>query len=192
MEPVPCDVGGTVQWADEAGLVLLGGTDVNPALYGEERHEKTEEPDDRRDEVELRLIGEAISRGLPILAICRGLQILNVYYGGTLVQHLAKPEAHVMKTTDKGLPAHEVLIDGASLLGEIAGVKKWQVNSRHHQAAALPGKGLKIVASAADGTIEGLERTDQRFVLGVQWHPEDQIAAWPEQLKLFSCFAQAL
>ena len=193
LEPVALDVGGaTVTWADEAGLVLLGGSDVNPALYGEEHHPETEASDDQRDEIELRLIDEAVKRERPILAICRGLQILNVYYGGTLVQHLPTADRHVVRTADRGLPAHAVSIDGDSLLGRIAGVAEWQVNSRHHQAAALPGEGLRITARATDGPIEALERPDRRFILGVQWHPEDQIGAWPEQLKLFTCFAQAL
>ena len=193
MEPVPRDVAHAVEWGDEAGLILLGGTDVNPALYGDDaRHQETEEPDEQRDETELRLIDEAIRRDMPILAICRGLQILNVYHGGKLVQHLNTAEQHDVDTANKGLPAHEVSIEPESLLRAIAGVSQWRVNSRHHQAAASPGEGLKVVASARDGTIEGLERSDRRFVLAVQWHPEDQIAEWPDQLKLFKRFGEAL
>lgn len=193
MEPVAADVFQQVRLGDVNGLLLMGGTDINPTRYHAEAAPETETPDDDRDEIEWRLIDEAMAKNLPILAICRGLQILNAHHGGTLVQHLPPDSGHDVKTENKGLPAHEIVIEEASLLGKIAGTSKWRVNSRHHQAAGRVGNGLRVVARAAgDGTIEALEQPDNRFLLAVQWHPEDQIAECPEQLKLFQRFAEAL
>jgi putative glutamine amidotransferase len=193
MEPIPADVAQDVQLGGADGLLLMGGTDINPALYRAEAATETDSPDDGRDEIEWRLIDEALAKDLPILAICRGLQILNAHHGGTLVQHLPPTSGHDVETENKGLPAHEILIDEASLLGRIAGTSKWPVNSRHHQAADRVGDGLRVVARAVeDGTVEALEQPDKRFLLAVQWHPEDQINECPEQLKLFRRFAAAL
>ncbi len=192
LEPIAGDVATPIQLADVQGLLLMGGTDVNPARYGENAQPETDQPDDARDQMELDLIEEAITKDIPILAICRGLQILNVYHGGTLLQHLAS-DRHDASSEDKGAPAHEISIERESLLGQIAGVAKWQVNSRHHQAADQVGGGLRVVAAEAeDGVIEALQRDGKRFVLAVQWHPEDQIAGDPKQLKLFQRFAEAL
>jgi gamma-glutamyl-gamma-aminobutyrate hydrolase PuuD len=169
------------------GLVLMGGTDVNPARYGEERGPRTDEPDDARDELECALIEEALVRDLPILGICRGLQILNVQHGGSLVQHI---EGHQVRTADKGLPVHCVEIVSDSHLAVIAGSKlKWEVNSRHHQAIARLGEGLIVSArDPRDGTVEAVERPDKRFVVAVQWHPENQ----RDMARLFCAFAASL
>jgi putative glutamine amidotransferase len=192
MEPVAAFVGEPVSLDDAAGLLLMGGTDVNPKRYGEAAQPETDAPDDARDEVELDLIQAALERDMPILAICRGLQILNVYHGGTLTQHLGS-EKHDPEKNDHSGRAHDVQFLAGSRLGEIAGVDAWQVNSRHHQAVAKIGSGLDVSArDPEDGTIEGLERRDKRFVVAVQWHPEDQIVRHPEQLKLFLNFAGAL
>lgn len=192
MEPVPAFVGGGVALDGAAGMLLLGGTDVNPKRYGETARPETDEPDDQRDEVELRLIEEALERDLPILAICRGLQILNVYHGGTLIQHLPAVEAHDVEAEDKGAHAHEVAIEANTWLARIAETERWRVNSRHHQAVDRIGAHLQVSARAVDdGTIEALERPDRRFVVAVQWHPEDQVRRDPEQLKLFRAFADA-
>jgi gamma-glutamyl-gamma-aminobutyrate hydrolase PuuD len=155
-----------------SGLMLMGGTDVNPARYGEARLPVTEDPDDARDLLELRLIGEALERDLPILAICRGMQVLNVQHGGSLIQDIA---GHVQPKGDKSLNAHAIEIVAGTKLAGIAGGLKSQVNSRHHQAVARVGEGLVVSARAEDGVIEGLERTDKKFVVGVQWHPENQV-----------------
>jgi putative glutamine amidotransferase len=121
------------------------------------------------------------------------LQILNVYHGGTLIQHLASSDRHHPENDDRSAPVHEVIIEPDSLLAHIAGAAHWKVNSRHHQAADSVGPNLTISArDSDDGTIEGLERRDKRFVLAVQWHPEDQIHKHPEQLKLFQRFAEAV
>ncbi len=193
MEPVPMDVANGISLREIEGLLLMGGNDVNPARYGAEAKPETDAPDDVRDQVELDLIDEAMAKDLPIFGICRGLQILNAYCGGTLVQHLPSVQRHDKEDENKGKPAHKVSIEPESLLAEIAGVRTWPVNSRHHQAADRVGKDLHVAArDTADQTIEALERRDKRFVLAVQWHPEDQIIECPEQLRLFRRFAEAL
>lgn len=175
------------------GLLLMGGSDVNPELYGEQPQPETDAPDTDRDRLEYHLISEAMGRDMPILAICRGLQILNAWHGGSLVQHLDPSLGHQVRSTDKGEPVHAVDIEPGSLLERIAGQSTWQVNSRHHQAVRRPGAGLRINArDPRDGTIEGLERPDRRFVLAVQWHPEDQLSRCPEQMALFRSFAEAV
>jgi len=176
-----------------AGLVLLGGSDVNPALYGEERRPETDEPDDQRDRDECAVIAEALERDLPLLAICRGLQILNVQQGGTLVQHLPAGR-HVHRTPDRSQPAHCVQVAPGTLLGKVvSGRNMFEVNSRHHQAIGKLGAGLIVSArDPEDGVIEAIERPDRKFVLAVQWHPEDQARIYAEQARLFSAFAEAL
>jgi putative glutamine amidotransferase len=193
MDPVPAFVGEPVSVDGAAGILLMGGTDVNPRLYGEEARPETDEPDDQRDEVELHLIDEAIRNDVPIFAICRGVQILNVYHGGTLIQHLSPAERHDPESDDNGAHAHAVEIENGTQLARIAGTIRLGVNSRHHQAVKQIGGTLRLSARASeDGLIEGLERADRTFVVGVQWHPEDQVARDPEQLNLFRAFAEAL
>ena len=193
MEPEAVLTSGPLSLDGFAGLLLMGGTDVNPQRYGEAAQPETDQPDDERDEAELQLIDDAIEKDVPMLAICRGLQILNVYHGGTLIQHLSSAERHDTRGESPALPVHAVTIQPGSLLEEIAGGSCWQVNSRHHQAAAEIGAGLRVSArDSEDGTVEALERPDKRFVVAVQWHPEDQVFTDAEQLKLFRRFAGAL
>jgi gamma-glutamyl-gamma-aminobutyrate hydrolase PuuD len=174
-----------------AGLLLMGGTDVNPKLYGASPAPETDEPDDERDAVEWRMIDEALERDLPILAICRGLQMLNVHHGGSLHQHLGSPR-HDTDFEDKSTIAHEAIIEPESHLANIVGSTRVRVNSRHHQAIDQIGEGLRVSArDAEDGTIEALEQPNRRFVIAVQWHPEDQVSKEPEQRKLFERFAKA-
>lgn len=175
-----------------AGLVLTGGTDVDPSLYGEVRGEHTDEPDPERDSIEFELLNQALRFDLPIFAICRGLQLLNVFFGGSLLQHLDPPERHrLVVAGDRSKPVHTVSIEGDSLLSGIAGRQILDVNSRHHQAVARLGDGLRITALAPDGVIEAIEHPDKRFVMAVQWHPEDQASRFPEQLALFRGFGEA-
>ena len=177
-----------------SGLLLTGGSDVNPALYNESAGPETQRPDDARDAAEAALIDEALARDLPLLAICRGMQILNVHLGGSLVQHLPGSARHVRRTPEnKGLPAHSVIIEPGTLLAHIAQGPTWEVNSRHHQAVARLGNGLRVCAQdPEDGVIEAIELPGQRFVLAVQWHPENQAPEDPEQRRLFESFAAAL
>ena len=192
-EPVTASVEGKLSLGGFAGLLLMGGSDVNPARFGATPDPETNAPDDQRDEAELALIEEAMADDLPIFGICRGLQILNVYHGGTLVQHLEAHERHDVENEDRSEPAHEVAFAPQSKLARIAATPTWKVNSRHHQAILKLGQGLNISArDVEDGTIEGIERADKRYVVAVQWHPEDQTRKHPEQLRLFESFAAAL
>lgn len=175
------------------GLLLMGGTDIAASRYGQEPDPENDAPDLERDEVEWCLLDEALERDLPILAICRGLQLLNVHHGGTLRQHLGNPK-HDVDSTDKGEPAHFVLLDGESHLAQIYGERRLHVNSRHHQAIDRLGEKLRISARAEDDEtiIEGIEQPNRRFLVAVQWHPEDQVARHPEQMRLFRRFAEAV
>jgi gamma-glutamyl-gamma-aminobutyrate hydrolase PuuD len=175
------------------GLLLSGGTDVNPARYGRTPHPGTETPDDARDELETGLLAEALAAGLPVLAICRGMQLFNVAHGGTLIQHLDNSAVHVVRGDDPALAAHRILVEPDTRLAAILGEGAHAVNSRHHQAVERVGAGLRVTArSVPDRVIEALERSDGRFALAVQWHPEDQVRRDAEQRKLFEAFATAL
>ena len=175
------------------GLLLSGGTDLNPARYGATPHPRNETPDDARDDLETGLLTEALAADLPVLAICRGMQLFNVAHGGTLIQHLENSAAHVVRGDDPALPAHQILVEPGTRLAEILGEGVHAVNSRHHQAVGRVGAGLRVTArSTPDGVIEALERSDRRFALAVQWHPEDQARRDAEQRKLFQAFAEAM
>jgi putative glutamine amidotransferase len=175
------------------GLVLSGGTDLNPARYGREPYPGNEPPDDERDELEAGLLAEALAADIPVLAICRGMQLFNVAHGGTLIQHLDNTAVHRVRDNDPALPAHEILVEPDSRLARILGTGPHAVNSRHHQAVERIGAGLRVSArSAPDGVIEALERNDRRFALAVQWHPEDQVRRDASQRKLFEAFADSL
>jgi putative glutamine amidotransferase len=192
LNPVLHEANGPLSLEGFAGLVLTGGSDVDPALYGETKQAETDRPDGERDALEASLLEEALALNLPVLAICRGLQILNVCQGGTLIQHLNPPERHERTGASRKLPAHEVTIEPGTLLAEIAGTNCWQVNSRHHQAVKTVAGSLRVSAvDPEDGTIEAIEHPEKRFVLGVQWHPEDQALVDPCQLKIFQSFGAA-
>lgn len=173
-----------------AGLVLSGGSDVNPRLYGQDRHPRCEEPDDDRDSLERELLNQALEKDIPVFAICRGMQLFNVAHeGGTLVQHI---DGHEVRGNDPGRPAHNVFVEAGTALAGIIGAGEHPVNSRHHQAVGHLGSGLIVSARAHDGTIEGIERPGHRFAIAVQWHPENQVRAFPEQCRLFEAFKEAL
>jgi putative glutamine amidotransferase len=192
-EPVTASVENKLSLDGFAGLLLMGGSDVNPARFGAKPRPETDVPDDQRDEAELMLIHEAIERNVPILGICRGLQIVNVYHGGTLLQHLETVARHDPEKDDHSEAAHMVAFVPESKLAQIAAAPVWGVNSRHHQAVLKLGENLRISARAVeDDTIEGIEREDRRYVVAVQWHPEDQTRRHPEQLRLFENFVAAL
>ena len=174
------------------GLLLPGGPDLDPSTYGAEPHPKLGPFDPAVDRFELELIRHADALGLPILAICRGAQALNVARGGTLIQHL--PDlgcglAH-RQTTPGTQTAHPVTIEPDSLLGRIVGSTELEVNTFHHQGIERLGENLEAVAFAPDGTIEGLEATDRDFCLGVQWHAETLVDREPQQA-LFQAFVEA-
>ena len=154
------------------GVIFSGGADVDPAIYGADAHPETDDPQTRRDAGELALLEAALARDMPVLAICRGFQLLNVARGGDLVQHL--PD-EVGNDTHKQVPGefaqHPVEVKEGTRLGAIVGAAS-DVTSHHHQALGRVGDGLVETAWAADGTLEAVEDPDKRFVLGVQWHPE--------------------
>lgn len=167
-----------------AGLLLAGGSDVAPELYGATRQPETGEPDDERDKREIALVKEAFARDLPVLAICRGVQVLNVAAGGTLIQHI---ENH---THGHAHDAHSVTIAPGTRLASILGAGDYIVNSRHHQCVGRAAPGAVVGAKAPDGIVEAIEFPAQRFVLGVQWHPEDRIDG--PDARLFAAFREAL
>lgn len=171
--------------------MLTGGSDVNPARYGERPKKETQTPDDKRDEFETMLLRHALSEAsIPVLAICRGMQLFNVFHGGTLVQHLAAGGPHQVKQKDA--TAHTVRVSTGSRLASILGEGEHEVNSRHHQAVGRVGNGLVVSAVAEDGVIEALEKPDGPFAIAVQWHPEDRILVSASDRRLFEAFAEAL
>jgi putative glutamine amidotransferase len=177
------------------GLVLSGGSDINPALYGQ-KNSGSDEVNDARDELEIRLLREALAADIPVLAICRGLQLFNVVCGGTLIQHLSSTDVHRQRPQNaepgKHPPAHRVWVAPKTRLAEIIGPGGHDVNSRHHQAAETKGQGLNVSAISEDGVIEALEKPDAAFAIAVQWHPEDRIFVNDADRKLFEAFAAAL
>ena len=175
--------------ADVDGLLLTGGVDVNPALYGQAPHPETEQPIDARDELETALLRQALAEDKPILAVCRGMQLFNVAHGGTLHQHLGDPR-HEERQDDKSIPAHEVTVQNETRLAGLIGPEA-RVNSRHHQSVDEVGAGLTVSARASDGVVEAVERPDRRFAVAVQWHPEDQAAEDPAQARLFEGLIEA-
>jgi putative glutamine amidotransferase len=169
------------------GLVITGGRDVDPATYGQQRHPKTDEPTGNRDAFEFALVAEALRRGLPLLGICRGAQVLNVALGGTLHQHLPDVVGHYQHqlgnavfntSTIKTVPGTRV----ASVVGESTDAQCY-----HHQAIAELGSGLIASAWDSDGVVEAVEGMGDSFVVAVQWHPEERL----DDLRLFRAVVQA-
>jgi len=154
-------------------LVLSGGSDLDPALYGAEPHPETGGVQEDRDRAEVALLRAALERDMPMLAVCRGSQILNVARGGDLVQHLPDVVGSSRHKETPGVFAdHDVEVKAGSRLGSVLG-ERAPVKSHHHQAFERLGEGLEEVAWAGDGTVEGIEDPSQRFALGVLWHPEE-------------------
>ena len=155
------------------GLVLTGGPDVDPARYGAEPHPRSQAPRLERDEHELAILDAALREGLPVLAICRGMQLLNVARGGTLVQHLPELVGHDEHNPTPGaFSKHQVRIEPSSSLCRALGWKARDVPTHHHQGIDRLAGGLSAVAWAEDGTIEAIEDEAESFLIGVQWHPE--------------------
>lgn len=159
------------------GVLLIGGTDVDPAAYGAAAHPETDPPDAARDGFELALARAALARDVPLLAVCRGMQLLNVACGGTLVQDLPTHVGHTGHRRTRGSFAdadHDVRLAPGSLAARVAGEEVHAIKSQHHQAIDAVGDGLVVTGwAAADGLPEAIERPGRRFALGVQWHPEE-------------------
>jgi putative glutamine amidotransferase len=154
------------------GLLLPGGCDIGPATYGAEPAPELETVDERRDRFEMGLARRALERDLPLLGICRGMQLLNVAAGGTLLQHLGEAAPHRPVRGDWG--EHEVYVRAGSLAARATGADRERVKSHHHQAIDRLGEGLLVSGHAVgDDLVEAVERPDLRFALGVLWHPEE-------------------
>jgi putative glutamine amidotransferase len=172
------------------GLLLTGGGDVDPALYGEAPHPTLCGVAPARDTMEMAAVGVALERRLPILAICRGIQVLNVALGGSLYQDVGSDPGTELRHSQeppRDQPSHKVRIEPTSRLAETLGADEIEVNSMHHQAIKSLGAGLRAVAWAPDQIVEGVELTDRsRFVLGVQWHPEELVPHSEPARRLFT------
>ena len=154
-------------------MVLSGGGDLDPAAYGARPHRMADPPRAERDRSEMAYLEAAVGLGLPVLGICRGLQLINVARGGTLVQHLPDIVAHERHSAPGGVfLRHSVTIADGTLLAKIMGTKRLDVETHHHQAVDRLGAGLVATAWAEDGTIEAAEDPDLPFLVAVQWHPE--------------------
>jgi putative glutamine amidotransferase len=176
------------------GLLLSGGADIGPARYGTAPSPRLGTVEPERDAFEFALLAAAGARGLPVLAICRGLQLVNVAAGGTLWQDLPSERAGDVphqQSAPRGLRSHDVRIERGTRTAGILGVESLRVNSMHHQAVRELGTGLRATGWAADGVIESLEATDQAtWLVGVQWHPEELGDGGPDD-RLFRAFVAA-
>jgi len=167
------------------GLVFSGGSDLHPELYDADPHPETTDVHEERDRAELALLAAALERDLPVLAVCRGSQVLNVARGGDLVQHLPEIVGHERHKHKPGeFSEHEVRLDVETGVGALLG-ERAPVKSHHHQGFGRIGEGLREVGWADDGTIEALEDPSKRFVVGVLWHPEEG-----EDLALFEALVE--
>lgn len=178
------------------GLILTGGGDIAPEFYGSDKTDSVYDVDQDRDRVEMFLAREAVAQQKPVLAICRGHQMLNVALGGTLYEDVRDSLPGAVKHDYFGeMPrnhqAHEVMIDPQSKLAATLGRTMIEVNSLHHQGIKDIAPGLSATAFAPDGLIEGVESSEHPFAVGVQWHPENLIHDEPAMLDLFRALVQA-
>jgi putative glutamine amidotransferase len=174
-----------------AGLLLPGGGDVDPVRYGAQRHSATDGVRPELDELEIELIRRARAADLPILAICRGHQLLNVAFGGTLQQHIESDEHRAHDGDGQASRWHEVRVEGTGRLSQLLGPGTHRVNSRHHQAV-LPdtiASGLRATAMSPDGLVEAAESRDGSWIVSVQWHPE-RVEMGDHAVRLFEDFIE--
>jgi putative glutamine amidotransferase len=201
-EPVEISLGLSAselqQLAQTLDAVILPGSpaDIEPALFNATRHPKTAESDADRERTDFALLGHAVTEHKPVLAICYGVQSLNVFLGGALVQDI--PSAihtkiqHAWTGHEGPEPHHDVTLDAGSRLAQLAGATKARVNSSHHQSVLQPGNNLRVVAHAPDGVIEAIEWTgDANWIVGVQWHPERMVRSEELSQSLFRELAAA-
>ena len=196
MLPLTHDEGEIEELLDHMhGILLTGGHDVSPALYNEKPLKECAQTIEERDRMEMILLKKTLERDMPVLGICRGIQFLNVFAGGTLYQDLptqrpTKTEHHQSPPYD--IPVHEVTIKDDSKLFKLLGKSSIRVNSYHHQAIKDIGEDLKIMAISEDGLIEAVEMPDKRFVWAVQWHPEFAYKKDDVQRKIFEEFVKSM
>jgi len=174
-----------IQVAD--GVLLTGGGDIHAEVYGEEPHPESKLHDPDRDNMEMEVVQLALERGLPILGICRGLQLLNVVFGGTLMQDIPSmvPDALTHNAPETEIHVHDITIEEGTLLSRIMHAPTVSVNSWHHQAVKTLGQGLRISAHAPDGVVEGIESSEGKPILAMQCHPEACTDDHPCYLTLF-------
>ncbi len=176
-----------------AGLVIPGGGDIDPEWYGCERHPRTHSVNHRRDRFEKTLLETALERDMPVLAICHGMQLLNVTLGGTLTQHLAD-KAHLLdhdRDMPRTEPVHKLRVKERTPLEAILQDSIVEVNSHHHQGLDQLGVGLEECAWAEDGVLEAVWSSEHTWVLGVQWHPEAMAPVDGRQQGIFDSFVEA-
>ncbi|MBC7260925.1 MAG: gamma-glutamyl-gamma-aminobutyrate hydrolase family protein [Chloroflexi bacterium] len=177
------------------GLLLAGGGDIAPHHFGQARTAKVRYVDPPRDRVEMLLVRRAVEDNLPVLAICRGIQVLNVALGGTLYQDIPTQIPHALRHNfhpdhPRNYLGHEVEVQPGTRLAGILGSTRVGVNSFHHQALKEVSPRLSVAAFAPDGVIEAVEAQDEQFVLGVQWHPEELVEDDPKMKHLFEVFVE--
>jgi putative glutamine amidotransferase len=183
-------------WGRLDGLVLTGGGDIEPSRFGEVGHPTVDEVSPARDDLELGLTRRAVAEDVPLFAICRGIQVLNVALGGTLVQDIPSEWPNALAHAQSA-PRHEAthavkIMGEGTHLGRMLGTLEIEVNSLHHQAIKRLGDGLREVAWAPDGIVEGVEMPgDGRFVVGVQWHPEELVTHDQAARNLFDALVDA-
>lgn len=189
----PEDCEALVAMAD--GVLFTGGADIDPRHYGEEVSPYCGKIYPERDAVEFAVVKAALRQKRAIFAICRGMQVLNVALGGTLIQDLPEtmglPLTAHRQESDYSETAHDVVIRPGTKLASIAGTEVLAVNTKHHQAVKTPGEGLIVTAESTDGVVEGLELPGGAFVVGVQWHPEMLETSHPRHAALFAAFVTA-
>jgi putative glutamine amidotransferase len=173
------------------GILLSGGADLDPSYFGEEPHPHLGHIDPERDEFELALVRAAIEAGTPLLAICRGIQVLNVAMGGTLYQDIQSQVKGAIKhrqDAPRYHASHKVVVERHSKLAGMVGAGDVAVNSFHHQAIRNVAPGFFVSARSTDGVIEAIESAHDLFVVGVQWHPECMTDSYPAMLEIFAAF----
>lgn len=182
------------EYLDELdGVLLSGGDDLNPALYGEDWHANAQRIEPMRQSFELALLSEVERRRMPVLGVCLGSQLMNVHRGGSLIQFLPdieRPNAFEHRRLDDWTRRHGVALDPSCRIAKELGKTSLLVNTSHKQAVNRVGRGLVVTARSDDGVIEGTEDPSLPFYIGVQWHPERQIDE-PEQLRLFQMLVHA-
>jgi putative glutamine amidotransferase len=198
--PFIIPAGISAQLADEVlgvidGLLLSGGGDIDPQIFGESPHQRLGTISPERDFIEIPLAQAALKRGLPVLAICRGIQVLNVAAGGTLIQDIPSQVPGAIKHRQEAprwLGTHAVVVAPDSRLAALLGATQVRVNSYHHQSVKAVAPGFRLSAEAPDGIIEAIESLcPDRFALGVQWHPEGMFEKVPAFARLFQGLVEA-
>ena len=200
MLPVSLDLQSMHEMYEQAGGVLfIGGSDIDPMYFGEEKHPETYGIDAERDRAEVALAQWAMQDDKPAFSICRGIQVVNAALGGTLIQDIPSQWQSALALEHRGHKIgaardqvlHEVCVEPGSKLAAIIGAGEVGTNSFHHQAVGRVADGLVVTSRAPDGIIESVEAPDRRWFVGVQWHPEDMTAGCPDMMALFQSFVDA-